>query len=96
MTNKINNNINIFIPKIDKELSISKLHNIITSIFKENCINRINIIYNKKINSNMVYIYFYYWPDNKISMSIKNKLLNNETIKIVYNYPNYFKCILKK
>ena len=42
------------------------------------------------------YIYLKYWPNNKISQSLKNKLINNENIKIVYNYPNYIKCLLKK
>jgi len=95
MTNNTNK-IDIFIPKIDEEITKSKLLEIFASIFKENCINNINFIKNQKTNTKMGYIYFNYWPDNNFSKSIKYKLLNNETIKIVYNYPNYIKCLLKK
>jgi hypothetical protein len=98
MINKSNtcNNINIFIPKIDNTITKIQLKNIFISIFKEQCINNIIFIKNNKTRTTMVYIYLKYWPSNKLSCSVKNKLINRETIKIVYNYPNYLKCLLKK
>jgi hypothetical protein len=88
--------IGIYIPKIDNNLNKDNLNKILTSIFKEKCINNINFIINKKTNTRMGYIYFNYWPNNKISQSLKKKLINNESIKIVYNYPNYIKLLIKK
>jgi hypothetical protein len=89
-------NINVYIPKIDNNITKINLTNMFNTMFKEHCIKNIVFIKNKKTNNDMAYVYFKYWPSTKFSNCVKNKLLNNENIKIVYNYPNYFKCLLKK
>lgn len=43
-----------------------------------------------------VYVHFKAWPDAPKFQSLRTRLLNGETIKIVYDHPWYWKCVASK
>ena len=71
----------ICIPKIDKR--ITKYN--IKKIFEKVQFGNISKI---EINKNIVFIYFSKWNN----IEIKNKLIDGEEIRIVYNFPFFWKC----
>lgn len=52
--------------------------------------NNVNNVFKK------VFIHFEHWYDNTKANSVKNKLLDDITIKIVYDSPWFWKCVLNK
>ena len=69
------------------------------NILDSNCIKKVDVI-NKKNKNNLdykcIFIHFNEWPSSEYAESIKKKLLNGDEIKIVYNFPLYWKCYASK
>ena len=43
-----------------------------------------------------IFIHFDFWRDDEITSCIKNKFLNGDIMKIVYDDPYFWKCSLSK
>lgn len=85
--------VNICIPKANCE-SLSK--KLVFTVFKS---LKIGFIKNVVIHTNgCIFIYFAKWFDNEHAISVKNKLLDGESIYVTYdyNYGWFWKCTLMR
>lgn len=89
------NNPSICIPRIDS--SISKWE--ISDVFNKlgiGKLKKIDVLYNSKYDSQKVFVHFKHWNDTERSKHIKDILNSGGNIKIVYNFPDYWKCFKSK
>jgi hypothetical protein len=88
-------NPSICIPRVDIMYKKDYIYNI---FYKLNIgiIHRIDTIYNYKTNTYRVFIHFKNWKDNEKSKKIKDIILNEGYFKLVYNFPEYWKCYYNK
>jgi len=89
----------ICIPRVSSNITKTYIKNIFEQIFGNNSIERIDLV--KKTYSNYklyytAFIHFNYWNDSLNVLSIRNRILNNQTFKIVYNEPWFWKCSISK
>ena len=99
-----NSEISICIPRVFKNITIHFITDIFQNKLKLGIIKRVDVILNHNLNHNLnnqlnnqfkkVFIHFESWYDNKNAVSVKNKLSQGLTIKIVYNSPWFWKCVL--
>ena len=59
-------------------------------------IDRIDITYNNITNSQRVFVHFIRWFDTPIAQEIKKILLSDDSVKIVHQFPLFWKCYLSK
>ena len=89
----------ICIPRVSSNITKSYIKNIFEEIFGINSIERIDLV--KKIYSNnklyyTAFIHFNYWNDSSNVQAIRNRIINNQTFKIVYSEPWFWKCSISK
>ena len=82
----MNKNISICIPRVDKYFNQNRIFSILNR-YKLGNIKEIKIIKNKKKNNNIIYIYFSSWNDNEYVNNIKKKIMDGESVKIMYDEP---------
>ncbi len=64
-------------------------------VFGLHCVKRVDIISkrNKKNKMyNCVFVHFNKWPENPTAQGVRQKLMNGESIKLIYDFPWYWKC----
>jgi hypothetical protein len=87
----------ICIPRVLKHISNDFIVDLFQNKICLGIVKRVDIVLNNNNNQfNKVFIHFESWHNHEIATSVKNKLLHDTTIKIVYNYPWFWKCILNK
>ena len=87
----------ICIPRVLKHISNDFIVDIFQNKINLGIVKRVDIILNNNTNQfNKVFIHFESWHNHETATSVKNKLLHDTTIKIVYNYPWFWKCTLNK
>ena len=64
--------------------------------YKLGPIKRIDIVHNTQYGNKRIFIHFKYWFDNQKNLDIKEKLLNGESINIIYAKPWFWKCSVSK
>lgn len=89
----------ICIPRVSSNITKPYIQNIFEQIFGNNSIERIDLV--KKIYSNnkiyyTAFIHFNYWNDSSNVQAIRNRIMNNQTFKIVYSEPWFWKCSISK
>lgn len=101
MTSSMNMNPGIYIPSVYQNIDWRRIKSVFEDIFGEGTISRVDVVKqkqettsNSKMNFNRVYVHFKYWP--KEFDNIREKLVSGETIKIVYEDPRYWKCMINK
>ena len=63
------------------------------SIFGIKTIDRIDIVpYSQQLDTFRIFVHFNYWPNDPTSIAIRKRLLDGETVKIVYDTPWLWKC----
>ena len=67
--------------------------------FGAKCVKRVDVI--KKRNRrnkiyNCVFVHFTKWPDNSVAQGVRQKLMNGESIQLIYDFPWYWKCYASK
>ena len=90
-------NPSICVPRVFTNVSMSYISNIFHRDLKLGKIRKIDIVSNngdKKFKK--VFIHFDHWYDGDQNNAIKNKLLDGKLIKLVHDYPWYWKCALNK
>ena len=40
--------------------------------------------------------HFTKWPDNSVAQGVRQKLMNGESIQLIYDFPWYWKCYASK
>jgi len=89
----------ICIPRISSNITKPYIKNIFEQIFGCNSIERIDLV-KKTYSNNKIYytgfIHFNYWNDSSNVQAIRNRIMNNQTFKIVYSEPWFWKCSISK
>ena len=89
----------ICIPRVSSHITKQYIKNIFEQIFGNNSIERIDLV-KKTYSNNKIYytafIHFNYWNDSYNVQSIRNRIINNQTFKIVYSEPWFWKCSISK
>ena len=85
----------ICIPRVSSNTTKRYIKTIFEQIFGINSIERIDLV--KKTYSNYksyytAFVHFNYWNDSSNVQAIRNRIMNNQTFKIVYNEPWFWKC----
>ena len=89
----------ICIPRVSSNTTKLYIKNIFEQIFGNNSIERIDLV-KKTYSNNKIYytafIHFNYWNDSSNVQAIRNRIMNNQTFKIVYSEPWFWKCSISK
>jgi 2-hydroxy-3-keto-5-methylthiopentenyl-1-phosphate phosphatase len=89
----------ICIPRVSSNITKSYIKNIFEQIFGNNSIERIDLV-KKTYSNNKIYhtafIHFNYWNDSSNVQAIRNRIMNNQSFKIVYSEPWFWKCSISK
>lgn len=89
----------ICIPRLSNNITKPYIKNIFEQIFGNNSIERIDLV-KKTYSNNKIYhtafIHFNYWNDSSNVQAIRNRIMNNQTFKIVYSEPWFWKCSISK
>ena len=67
--------------------------------FGSRCIKRVDIVHKRNKNNqlyNCIFVHFYKWPDNPVARGAREKLINGDSIKLIYDFPWYWKCYASK
>ena len=89
----------ICIPRVSSNITKSYIKNIFEQIFGNNSIERIDLVKKTYSNNKLYYtafIHFNYWNDSSNVQAIRNRIMNNQTFKIVYREPWFWKCSISK
>ena len=88
-------NPSICIPRVYSDVNISFISNIFENKIKLGKIQKIDIITNNNDRRfNKVFIHFEEWYNIEKNNILKQKLYNGKIIKIVYDYPYFWKVAL--
>jgi len=91
-------NPSLCIPRVDFNITKDQIYNIFEKL-DFGRLNRIDVI-NKKSpkgdNYKCVFIHYYYWYKNEKAIKIKNRILDKNDVKIVYDFPWFWKVSLNK
>lgn len=92
----------ICIPRVFNVVKKQYIINTFEKLLGKGCIERVDIVSNKppghsyKLNNSTnfkkVFIHLHQWPDNQKAQNIRNQLLKQKTIKLVYDEPWFWKC----
>ena len=89
----------ICIPRVSSNITKQYIKSIFEQIFGNNSIERIDLV-KKTYSNNKIYftafIHFNYWNDSSNVQAIRNRIMNNQTFKIVYSEPWFWKCSISK
>jgi hypothetical protein len=91
-------NPSLCIPRINNNINEDKIRQVFNKL-ELGLIHRIDIIVKKTEKGELnkrVYIHFNNWFDNECANSIKNKIISGEEIKIVYDFPWFWKVSANK
>lgn len=84
----------VCIPRVFSFITKYDIIKTFEKLLGKSCVERVDIVSSSYYPSqfNKVFIHFKYWPDNDKSQNIRKQLLDNKTIKLVYNEPWFWKC----
>lgn len=90
-------NPSICIPRTFENVSWSLVKDAFDEIFGTGYVERVDVV--PKVDSqgykyHKIFIHFNKWPDTEFARNMKHSLIMGKTIKIVYNYPWYWKCVM--
>ena len=91
------NNPSICIPRTFANVTWQLVKDAFDEIFGVGFVERVDVIdkvdeYNKQYKK--IFIHFNKWPDTDYAKGVKNALVSGKTIKVVYQYPWYWKCVM--
>ena len=89
-------NPSICIPRVFNTINVSSISNIFQNKLNLGKIKKIDMIKTSDPKFKKVFIHFHLWNDNDNTQSIKKKIFEGTVVKIVYDYPWFWKCSLSK
>ena len=95
----MNSNPSIYIPRVHSNITWKRVKDIFEEIFGVGTIGRVDIAKVRRSDGeehpfNRVFVHFKHWP--REFSELRDQLVAGETIKIVYDDPWYWKCLLNK
>jgi hypothetical protein len=75
--------------------------NMVESVFIElfgSCIDKVDIVKNTRNGEDIcrAYIHFKWWPTTHEAKTLREKLLNGDTVKVIYEKTWFWKCVASK
>tara|TARA_Y100000389_G_C17428726_1_gene501191 strand:- start:679 stop:1089 length:411 start_codon:yes stop_codon:yes gene_type:complete len=85
----------ICIPRTLNNVTRQEVKNVFEQLIGAGSIDRVDIVKNREQESQFcrIFIHFRYWPNSETATSIRNRLNEDEELKIVYNEPWFWKCV---
>jgi len=87
----------ICIPRTWSNVTWSLVKDAFEEIFGYGTIERVDVVKRQASNGefyNKIFIHFVKWPETEYAQNIRRSLLDGKTIKLVYQFPWYWKCVL--
>ena len=87
----------ICIPRTWSNVTWSLVKDAFEEIFGDGSIERVDVVQRQAPNGdyfNKIFIHFVKWPETEYAQNIRQCLLDGKTIKLVYQFPWYWKCVL--
>jgi len=83
------------IPRTFSNITWQKVKEVFEQLFGKGSIERVDVV--KKTNENgdsfnRVFVHFKKWPSDQANQEIRQRILDGEEIKIVYDEPWFWKC----
>ena len=88
-------NPSICIPRINSYISKWEISNVFNKLGIGK-IKKIDVLHNTERRTQKVFVHFKYWNETAESIRIKDILNSGGNIKIVYDFPQYWKCFKSK
>ena len=98
-TKNMNSNPSIYIPRVHSNITWKRVKDVFEEIFGTGTIGRVDITKIRRSEGdnlpfNRAFVHFKHWP--KEFNQLREQLVAGETIKIVYDDPWFWKCLLNK
>lgn len=97
MPSSPNNNPSICIPRTFTNVTWQLVKDAFDEIFGQGFVERVDVV-NKTDRSGKefkkIFIHFHMWPDTVEAGRIKQALIDGKTVKVVYQFPWYWKCVM--
>jgi hypothetical protein len=85
----------ICIPRVFKEITKNDIYETFSRILGHNVIERIDLVSKNKDEENgynRVFVHVFAWPEEGNVANIRERLINNQPVNIVYKEPWFWKC----
>jgi len=98
MINNNNKNPSLCIPRVDSNITKDQVYKVFNSL-DLGSINRVDLV-NKKTKMGdeykCVFVHFTYWNDKEKTNIIKERIITKNDVKIIYNFPWFWKISISK
>lgn len=87
----------ICIPRTHHSVSWKIVKDAFEELFGGGCIEKVDVVkrtHQGGQKSVKVFVHFNAWPNTEYAQNIRQKIVNGKTIKVVYNFPWYWKCVM--
>lgn len=85
------------IPRTFSNITWKKVKETFEQLFGQGCVERVDVVKKTHENGdtfNRIFIHFKYWPEK--SEEIRQRFLNGQELKIVYDEPWFWKCSMSR
>ena len=85
----------ICIPRTLNNVTRQQVKEVFETVIGRGTVERVDIVANKQNDGQpfcRIFVHFRYWPNSAEIMSIRQRLLDGEMIKVVYDNPWFWKC----
>jgi hypothetical protein len=85
----------ICIPRTLNNVTRQQVKEVFETVIGRGTVERVDIVTNKQNDGQpfcRIFVHFRYWPNSDEIMSIRQRLLDGEMIKVVYDNPWFWKC----
>lgn len=84
----------ICIPRVFKDITKEDVHETFSRILGKDTIERIDLVSrsNQHDGYNRVFVHLVKWPDQGVAATIRERLINNKPVNVVYKEPWFWKC----
>tara|TARA_B110000971_G_scaffold203823_1_gene224668 strand:- start:484 stop:888 length:405 start_codon:yes stop_codon:yes gene_type:complete len=86
----------ICIPRTWKNVTWQLVKDAFEEVLGPGCVERVDVVSREAKNGesfNKIFIHFNSWPDTEDAQHIRQNIHEGKTIKMVYQFPWYWKCV---
>jgi hypothetical protein len=85
----------ICIPRTLNNVTRQQVKEVFETVIGRGAIDRVDIVVSRQNDSQpfcRIFVHFRYWPNTPEIMAIRKRLIDGETVKVVYDNPWFWKC----